>query len=540
MNRINEFFVSNPRDLSVKFDKQIIFEDLSPLTSEHFSIPDSSEESISKIIAKLDVRKSVGIDKISAKFLKISNVFIPIINQLIKKSFVSLRVPEVWKTASIKALYKSGDKKDLSNYRPISILPIISKVMERLVYNKLIEFIDKNKLLSDSQFGFRSRHSCSDAMLSILDDIYSGLNNRKKVCVVSLDIKKAFDTISHEILIFKLFKLNFDRKAIEFFLSYLSNRKQFVKEGKCMSNTIENNLGIGQGSLLGPLLFAIYINDITDLNLNAKITLYADDSSLVFISDTFEDLENKVNESLIRINEWIEDNRLTLNVDKSKLMLINISGRKIPNFNANIGNKSLECVNDMKILGIVFDSKLSFKKHIDKCCDKLSKRINFLYRLKNFVPKKVLNIIYRSIIQPIIDYGICVYGFTYNSHLNRIKNLQRRAARIITSSTDDIDILFNELKWKSFDCRRDYFASIFIYKSLNNLTAIRCQDMFDFKSTDRKTRSEVNRQLLLPKSHLQCFHNSVFYKGIKVFNGIDIAIRNSEFKTFVKSLRIIF
>ena len=157
--------------------------------------------------------------------------------------------------------------------------------------------------------------------------------------------------------------------------------------------------------------------------------------------------------------------------------------------------------------------------------------------------KNALNIIYKSLVLPIIDYGICVYGFTYSTHLERIRRLQRRAARIITSSNDEYSVLFNELDWHTFDSRRDYFASIFIYKCINKLSANRCQSLFTFLNSNqstRKTRSSGNEELFIPKSSLQSFKNTIFDKGLKTYNNIDKEVRKSSFKPFVTNLKIIF
>ena len=194
----------------------------------------------------------------------------------------------------------------------------------------------------------------------------------------------------------------------------------------------------------------------------------------------------------------------------------------------------------MKILGVIFDNRLSFKSHIDSICTKVRNRINMISKLRHYLPQKVVNLIYKALVIPILDYSICVYGFTYSTHLERIVKLQRRAAHIITQSNADSMSLFESLGWKPFINRRNYFASICIYKSLNKLSANLCHKIFKYKSSDYKTRSIHNSEVHLPSSELECFRNSIFYSGVQIFNNISLEIRNNSFNTFVTKLKNCF
>ena len=210
VNLMNDNFIQTPLLLNKNFENfenKHYFEDLSAITDKCFRIMPITEDKITEVLQKTDSKKSIGIDGISTKFLKICLFLIPILKIIFNKSLEFHKFPDIWKTALVKALYKGGDRKLFSNYRPISVLPIISKIFERLVYNQLFDFVSENKLLSDNQFGFRSRHSCTDALLSIQRNILINLNNKKKVCILSIDMKKAFDTVSHQILIYKLFRI---------------------------------------------------------------------------------------------------------------------------------------------------------------------------------------------------------------------------------------------------------------------------------------------------------------------------------------------
>lgn len=290
LNQMNDSFIDSALKLSRSFSENIIFDDLTPKTDKCFSIEETNETVVEKVIEKLDKNKSTGFDGISAKLLKTTKSIVPVITHLINTSFSQSIVPKQWKIATVKPIFKGGKRSDLSHYRPVSVLPVISKVMERIVFENFYNFIESNNLLTESRFGFRSRHCCSDALASLLYSIYSGINKNKKVCVISLDIKKAFDCVSHPILLYKLFRFGLDFKTLKWFESFLEDRKQCVKEYNKFSELRDVIVGQPQGALLSPLLFSIYINDLSDIEIDGQILFYADDTNIVFFADSNESL----------------------------------------------------------------------------------------------------------------------------------------------------------------------------------------------------------------------------------------------------------
>ncbi len=225
----------------------------------------------------------------------------------------------------------------------------------------------ENKLLSNFQFGFRKNHSTIDALVSIQYKVYQALNYNMKCVLVSLDLSKAFQTVNIELLQDKLFQIGCDDKCLKWFRSYLGNRYQFVKFKKKLSKIRRLNLGTAQGSILGCLLFAIFINDITNLDLNGMPVLFADDMSLIIIAKNYEDLETKVNEDLTKINNWLNKNKLFLNQRKSNFMII---GRPPKNIDIPVfcGNNQLQRVYSTKILGITIDNNMNFGHHLENTC----------------------------------------------------------------------------------------------------------------------------------------------------------------------------
>ena len=329
-----------------------------------------------------------------------------------------------------------------------------------------------------------------------------------------------------------------DEPSLRWFRSYLTKRTQFVQNGDHISRTLEVRTGVPQGSVLGSLLFSIFINDLIDVNIEGDLYLYADDSTLICSANNFQNLESKVNLSLYKINNWIQNNNLSLNYEKSNYLLINFNCHQCSDLEIKINGNKIQRVFKTKILGIFFDQNLHFKEHINYISDKVSKRIKLFYRLNYILPKNTLNILYKSLVQPLVDYGICVYGFTYSANYQRLEALQRKAAKLITSSDTDNSSLYKTLKWFAFTDRRNYFASIVIFKCLNNFSPNICQTFFRFKQTVRKTRHTIVQELEKQFSSLTIFRKTIFYSGVEFYNSLDINIRITDnFKNFIKNLR---
>ena len=356
--------------------------------------------------------------------------------------------------------------------------------------------------------------------------------------VLTLDLSKAFDSVCHQILIYKLFKIGFDWKTLLWFSSYLSYRKQYVKEGLKCSEKRELTVAVPQGSILGPLLFSIFINDLTSIDINGNIVLYADDCNIVYSAENTSDLQNKVQSSIDKINEWMCENRLKLNVKKSNYIIIDFSGRKTDEIQLKFGDNYLEKVKTTKILGLIIDERISFKSHIDSVCNKLSSRIGLLSRISYYLPSKTLNIIYKTLVQTHIDYCIGIYGFTFDTHIKRIQRLQNRAMRVITRSDKDYSQLFKEYNWKTFIQRRNYFSFIKIYKCLNGLAPNDCKDIFKYKDSKVKTRAVSGMEVTVPSKITESFGKSVFYSGVIEYNKLNKDIRSEkDFKIFIRKIR---
>ena len=303
-----------------------------------------------------------------------------------------------WKISRVSAIHKSGKRDDCLNSTPISVLPFISKIIEKHVFKEFHIFLKKNNLLSKNQFGFQQNHSTIDALLSIKRNVINNLNQTRKCLIVGLDLKKAFDLVSHQVLYDKLFSYGCDELSLKWFTSYLDNRHQFVKTKNSVSNIrYSGSVSVPQGSIGGPLLFLVFINDIMELPLKGSITLLADDTSLVENGDNFDELERNTNYDLNLINDYLMKNKFLLNIKKSHFMIMGRPPKQM-NLSIKIGNHMLEKVESMKILGVILDSELRFGQQITEISKMISNHLSFLQRISEYIPTSTLKLIFNSIV----------------------------------------------------------------------------------------------------------------------------------------------
>ena len=344
----------------------------------------------------LSSNKATGVDKISCKIIKlaapaISDSLTYIFNQAITSSFF----PDECKTARVIPLYKNGQRNVPGNYRPISVLPAISKIMERILYDQLYNYLTKFGFLSDCQFGFRKFHSTATALLDCTNDWYMNLDRKMFNLVVLIDLKKAFDTVDHQILLRKLELYGVKGQALSFLKSNLSNRSQKCQIQGSVSSEKLIKCGVSQGSILGPLFFLLYINDLPQCLYKAKPRLFADDTNLIAFGDSITDLEAAVNSDLENLRKWLIANKLSLNVAKTEFMIIGSKQliKSISNLqlNVKIENETVKQVYESKTLGVTIDQHLSWKSNTENICKKITSGISALRRLKEVADKQVIS-----------------------------------------------------------------------------------------------------------------------------------------------------
>ena len=345
-------------------------------------------------------------------------------------SFNTGTFPDLMKVAKVKPLFKSGKTNTFTNYRPVSLLPQFSKILEKLFNKRLDAFLNRHNILSEHQYGFRESRSTSLALMELVEDLTTSLDSRKHTIGVFMDLKKAFDTIDHKILLSKLYHYGLRGKANNWIESYLQCRKQYVSLDNCESDCMDVVCGVPQGSILGPKLFIPYINDMCRVSDCLKSILFADDTNLFCSGYDINKLSEIVTEELKKLKEWFAVNMLSLNVSKTNYMVFSNS-KCTRDINIHISNVKIMRVKVTKFLGVLIDEKLTWKEHIGRVKSKVSKSIFLLNRAKHVLNVKSLQTLYNSIVLPHLNYCCELWGNTYKSRLTNIVLLQKRAIRIV-------------------------------------------------------------------------------------------------------------
>ena len=391
-----------------------------------------NESNINDAINRLKNKSSYGHDEISNKTIKhAKNILIRPLTLIINQMLQTGEFPNDLKISRVKPLFKSGETSSFSNYRPISLLPSFSKIFEYVIFKQLYSYMDDNRLFSLEQYGFRIGHSTELAALHLVNHLTKQMDTGKIPINIYIDLSKAFDTLDHAILLDKLKYYGIRGVAYRLFHSYLSNRYQYVEFNGSISSTKVIDTGVPQGSILRPLLFLIYINDLPCVSPLFNMVMYADGTTL-YCNLSNNANENYLNSELNKISEWLASNKLSLNTRKTKFMVFHTVQRKIQYPILTINNTVIERVKQFNFLGIILHYTLKWQKHIDHVSKKVSKAIGVMYRLKHVYPEAVLLILYQSIIYAHFNYGILVWGSKINTD-HPLHLLQKRALRIVVN-----------------------------------------------------------------------------------------------------------
>ena len=409
----------------------------SPASSFAFNLVTPAEVELE--ILRIPINKSHGLYSCPTQLLKYSsNVISSILAEIINLSISTGMYPTKLKMAKIIPIFKAEDNTKANNYRPISLLSNFNRIFEKLVFSRMESFIEQKDILSPSQFGFRKAHSTQHAILDIVSTIQDNMGKRLFSCGVFIDLKKAFDTVDHKILLHKLDHYGFRGVISKWFSSYLEGRTQTTQIGSFISKRKNISCGVPQGSVLGPLLFLIYVNDIQESSDKLKFFLFADDTNAVYADKNLKSLESTVNQELCKLFDWLTANKLTLNIKKTNFVIFRPAQRKLtyhPKImifdNDQNKNVALECKEFVRYLGIIIDNNLSWKHHIDHVAIKMSRTVGLICKLRHFLPRNTLLTIYRSLVAPYLTYGLTAWGQAYKSHLEKLLKLQKRALRFI-------------------------------------------------------------------------------------------------------------
>jgi hypothetical protein len=425
---------------------------------DSFLLFPTDEYEVTTAIMQLKNKYSTDFDDISIPIIKaVCNTLALPLTMLINASFSLGIFPDDLKIAKICPVFKAGSRFDLSNFRPISVLPVFSKVFEKLVYSRLINYLTKSNIIVPNQFGFIKGFSTSMALTDFYDKISKYLENNEFAIGVFIDLQKAFDTLDHSILLRKLNHYGVRGVALNWFTSYLHGRTQCVSIANSTSALLPITCGVPQGSILGPLLFLLYINDIINSSSLLQFTLFADDTNLLHHNKSLPVLVTQLNFELICLSTWFSANKLSLNANKTKFILFgnrHLSVHDQALLQINIDGVVIERVEFIKFLGVFIDAKLNWHKHILETSKKVSCGVMILNKTKDFLPLSVRMNLYYAFIYSHLSYCNIVWGFASPSTLNCLFMLQKKAVRLVSKSSyrDHTNPLFRSLSLlKLFD-----------------------------------------------------------------------------------------
>ena len=486
---------------------------------------------VKNILSSMNSNKSAGADDLPPRLLRDSaNAISKPLSRIINQSLQTGVFPTAFKEAKVLPLFKSGAASDINNYRPISILPALSKVVERVVHNQLSNYLEENNLLLKCQYGFRKERSTERAATVFLDEVRFDIERGMLVTALFLDLSKAFDTVSHSKLLDKLVSYGIKEIEYSWFCDYLFNRSQRVIYNGNTSDKLNVEIGVPQGSILGPILFILFINDFTDCIKNAKVVQYADDTVL-YVSDKCKlQLEKKLSEDVKLASTWFDKNELMLNLKKGKTEVLTFgTPAKLRNIDikVEINDTIIANVNEYKYLGLTFDSTLNMRNHFKNVFKKSSGRLRLLYRLRPDLSQEAAKLLYQSLIIPVLTYCSLLFINLTNTEKNKLKSFHARALDIINwRCQQTIHITPLELLFKKRACE-------FVVFCLNtNIEQYR--DYFEFTNHERITRNN-GFLLRMPNLKLEYARKSVKYSCCRIFNNLPLDLRKKVFSNSFKS-----
>ena len=392
-----------------------------------------SHEEVLRIIESLP-HKSTGPASIPLKMLKVvADIIVIPLCRIINLSFSTGVFPDILKVAKVIPLHKGGSTEELNNFRPISLLSIFDKIIEKIMHSRLYAFLEEHQILFENQFGFKKKCSTIHSLIEITEKIKESIDNGKYGCGIFIDLKKAFDTVNHKILLLKLEHYGVRGSLLNWFESYLTERKQYVFYNGISSETMKITCGVPQGSVLGPLLFLIYINDLPNISSKLKFFLFADDTNIYFDSHNLKEIEKTVNEELKKLTLWLNVNRLALNVSKTNFVIFRANKPINHNVTLVMNKKALEQKDHVKYLGVLVDEHLRWDHHISHVAKKMGRGVGIIAKLRQFLTPQMLKNVYYCLVYSHLSYGIEAWGSASKTSLNKLVVLQKKAIRILSN-----------------------------------------------------------------------------------------------------------
>ena len=491
---------------------------------------------IYKYINSLKNTDSTGYDGISTKIIKhVAPLISPVLSYIINLCISCGIFPDKLKLTLIKPTFKKNDKQNVQCYRPIALIPIFSKLFERVIYKSLYNFLESNNVFADEQMGFRKNKSINSAVYKFIHSIMASLDRKKLVATLFMDLTKAFDFVHHGTLLKKLESYGVRGNVLKLLESYLTSRKQCTQISRiCPVTKIETTYssryrnvtqGVPQGSVLGPLLFIIYINDLPK-HIKQNIVLFADDSTVVFKSNCTLELQIDMNNTLDIFIKWLKSNNLVINLNKTNLMTFKNRKQYLTNLDINYNGQKIHEVENAKFLGLHLDSNLSWKTQVENLCSRLNQFSYALYMLAKIVDRPAVITAYHGYVESILRYGVIFWGNSVNKELPF--KAQKRCLRAICKlkPTDSCRPYFIKMKLMTLPCIYIYEVCTFVKLNIAM-----------YKHPKSK-RNEM--KICFPANQTAQFNDSIFCMAPRIYNHLpgDILCTTdiSSFKNKLKCL----
>ena len=533
-DHFNNFFVNVGVTLASKFSSDT--SKINPPVSEKtFQFTDIKQHHVEEQILKLKNGKATGLDGIGTRLLKAGS---PVLSIYLTKIFnLSLKhgyVPKCWKTKRVSPIHKGESTTDPNNFRPISILPIPMKIFEKLVHGQVSEFIKANKLLSDRQSGFRKLFSTTTAVLDVSDYILEQMDNKKFVGAVLIDLKKAFDTVDHKILLKKLWCYGFQDQSFEWFQSYLTGRQQLTLVNNVKSGLLNEDVyGVPQGSVLGPFLFLLYINDLKSVIKNSYSHLYADDTIIIQSASDPDKLISSLERELLNVDNWLNINKMTMNTKKTEVIFFGNKSylKMLDNKNVKYSGTPLKRKHQVKYLGVIFDEKMQWDKHIKNITQKVKLKLGKIKTVAPLLAQHTKKLLTNALVMPYFHYCSPVWSNAAPFRLNKVNKKVVDACNFVGSERN---YTISDLITKDM--------SLLIFKALNNIAPnYLCSKIHMAKTChSHNTRRAVKNHLQLPSANTKFGQKTFSYRAAKIWNDLPpqlLDIRSLlKFKTSVREL----
>ena len=543
-NRFNNFF----SNVGIHVQKKLNVLIKRPTLNKNgkFKFQQETTEKVEYLIKRIKPKVATGHDELSASLIKEAMpVIIEDLKNMINLSYETCSFPNQLKIARIKAIHKKGENNDPANYRPVSILTVISKVFERSAVEQMLDYYIQNNILNTRQHAYRKNHSTTTILFELIETIKKHIDGGNFVAIASLDLSKAFDSLAHNLILKKLDEIGLNENATCWIESYLSNRKQTVTFSKIESKQETVESGVPQGSILGPLLFITCTNDIMEELKEYDIYSYADDMQIVIRGNNVEELGKKLEKAIKQANNYYNSNSLLCNPTKTEVMLLGTKTRlsTAEKLRVKVSNgeetKYLTGEESLKILGVIIDQSIDWNKHTSLVKQRAINSIRNLHRINQLIPMKQQRMLYTSLVTPHFSYADVIWNNCGNANCNKIQQAQNFAAKSMigakkhSSSTHAL----KKLELLPLTEKRKINVAVHVKKALTGKAPHNIQQMYKNQISSEKTRAAARGDFNYPKHRLQQYQEGSFYTSLKIWNSLPLHLREKTITTIKTNLQ---